>query len=245
MSELTAPNRRRGSGDTRTTRPLMCALLAMAALALQGCAQLGVPQVPQSLSEPPWHPDGVYLAYHAQTVVGFGHTAVMVRVSDAPPRWIRFEQLASAEVRYSMRLREGAARRWEVATARVPSILGLTREVVERIEGASPADLLGRGEQLLPVPGLDADAVRWAAEERWVAAPALEAATAPRYWWMFNNSHHFTRDILRAGGPIHDHYFPKHFVAAYIDGPPPEVEQSSPEEGTEPRRTVHASGAGA
>jgi hypothetical protein len=189
---------------------------AIAALALVGCAQLGVPDVPAELGEPPWHPDGVYVAYLADTVVGFGHTAVLVRGHSGG--WIRFEQLASAEVRYGSRLRDSTARGWETVTARMPSILGLTREVVVRLEGESPASLRYAGEQLLPIPGLDAAAVREAAERRWAAAPALEAPTAPRYWWMFNNSHHFTRDILSAGGEIHDRYFPKHFIQAYLDG---------------------------
>ncbi len=50
----------------------------------------------------------------------------------------------------------------------------------------------------------------------------MEADTARRYGWTFNNCQHFVRDLLRAGGPIPERYFPKHFVAELLRGPPPE-----------------------
>jgi len=185
---------------------------AAAVLALAGCAQFGVPAVPTALARPPWPPTAVYLVYEPHTVLGLGHTGVIVPAA-APGLWLRFDQYASAELVYGDRVRAGAARFWEPVTARLAAIFGLTRERVLRRGGPSPRALRAPSEHLLPVPGLDAAAVRAAAEARHAAAAALEAAGAARYWWAFNNCQHFVRDVLRTGGAIPERYFPKHFVA--------------------------------
>ncbi|MCH9046756.1 MAG: hypothetical protein IIA40_11685, partial [SAR324 cluster bacterium] len=98
----------------------------------------------------------------------------------------------------------------------LPSIFGFTREYVTRREGASPLQLTARGEHVVPIRGLAPAPVRAAAEHRYARASRLEQETAARYFWIFNNCHTFLRDVLRAGGPIHEKYFPKHFVAAYL-----------------------------
>jgi hypothetical protein len=209
-------------------RALHCiALFCIALLWLAaGCAQLGVPAVPPLPAAGPWPADAVYVAYDPHTVLGFGHTGVIVSAS--APRggagggfgdWLRFDQYASAELAYGERLQAGTTRFWEPVTARLPSIFGLTRERVTRRAGPTPAALTAPGERLLRVPGLDAATVRAAAEARHGDAATLEAPGALRYGWTFNNCHHFVRDVLRAGGPIHERYFPKHFVADTVAHP--------------------------
>jgi hypothetical protein len=193
------------------------ALLAAAPLA--GCAQFGVPAVPplpaagpfDSAQGRPWPAGAVYVVYEPHTVLGFGHTGVIVPAHQ-PGEWLRFDHYASAELDYGERAQTGTAHFWEPVTARLWSIFGLTRERVTRRAGPSPAALRVPSEHLLAVPGLDAGAVRRAAEARHAGAAALEAPQAPRYWVTSNNCHHFTRDVLRAGGPIPERYFPKHFV---------------------------------
>lgn len=184
-----------------------------------GCAQFGVPVVPPLPPAGPWPPTAVYVVYDPHTVLGFGHLGVVVPAADGTG-WLRFDQYASAELRYDERLRAGTAHFWEAVTDRVPSVLGLTRECVTRRRGPSPAALLAPGELLLRVPGLDAAAVRRAAEARHAAASTLDAPGAPRYSWTSRNCQHFVRDVLRAGGPIHEDYFPKTFVEDTLAGPP-------------------------
>lgn len=181
-----------------------------------GCSQFGVPAVPPLPPGGPWPAGAVYVVYDPGTVLGFGHTGVIVAAA-APGRWLRFDQYASAELAYGDRLRAGTAHFWQGFTSRLPSIFGLTRERVTRLEGPDPPALRVPGERLLRVPGLDAAAVRAAAEARHTAAATLEAPTALRYWVATNNCQHFVRDVLRAGGPIHERYFPKHFVEDTVD----------------------------
>lgn len=206
--------------------PATAVLVALLTVVLSGCAQFGVPAVPPA--GPPWPdvpPGAVYVVYDPHTVLGFGHTGVIVPAAGEPApdpgrAWLRFDQYASAELAYGERLAAGTAHFWQAVTSRLPSIFGLTRERVTRRTGSTPGALLVPGELLVPVPGLDAAAVRATAEARHAAAPTLEADTAPRYGWTFNNCQHFVRDVLRAGGPIHERYFPKHFVADYAEVAP-------------------------
>lgn len=202
--------------------PWLCVWLALA-----GCAQFGVPDVPQPTG-PPWPSEVVYVTYDPHTVLGFGHTGVIVPAApgDATgggaPRphgtaaWLRFDQYASAEWAYGERVQAGTAHFWQAVTSRLPSVFGLTREYVTRRTGPTPSALVAARERLVPVPGLDPAAVRAAAEARHATAARLEAPTARRYGWTFNNCQHFVRHVLRAGGPIHERYFPKHFVADVV-----------------------------
>lgn len=188
---------------------LLCVTLLCTAL-LTGCAQFGVPQLPAAYRDPAGQHAAVLLAYDPETVLGFGHTGILVREEDGD--YSRYDQYASAELAYEERLREGSAHFWEAATARLPSIFGFTREVVLRRRGAGPAALVAAGEELVPLPGLDPAPIREAAERRWRNADGLERDSAPRYVWLLNNCHHFVRDVLRTGGTIPEAYFPKHWV---------------------------------
>ena len=202
-------------------------------LSVGGCAQFGVQEFPPGLRDPAAVRGTVFVAYQPYTVLGLGHTGVIV-VGERPGGYLRFDQYASAEIAYGRRLAEGRAWFWEALTARLPSILGLTREVVTRRAGPAPAALLEPGELLVPVPGVAPGPVRAAAEARFAMAGGLERESARRYFWSANNCHHFVRDVLRAGGPIHERYFPKHFVADTLakgaaSGPtPPAVPDGGP-----------------
>ncbi len=156
------------------------------------------------------------MTYHPHTVLGFGHTGVIV-AAERPGGYLRYDQYASAEIAYGRRVARGEAAFWEGLTARLPSIFGFTREYVTRREGPSPAALLEPREYLVPIPAVDPAAVRGAAEARHRDAARLEQPGAPRYYWTANNCQTFVRDLLRAGGPIHEESFPKHFVAAYLE----------------------------
>ncbi len=206
----------------RRIAPLAARLLAgslpavlLTACLVVGCAQFGVPELPPGYRDTQTLTDPVLVAYHPHTVLGFGHTGVLVRGEAGG--YERYDQYASAELAYGERMRDGAAHFWEGTTSRLPSIFGLTREAVLRRRGERPADLVEPGELLLPVPGLEPDRVRAAAQARWRNADGLERDTAPRYIWLFNNCHHFVRDVLRAGGAIPERYFPKHWVQDAIE----------------------------
>lgn len=185
-------------------------------LALAACAQFGVPRLPEPWRQPERLTGGVFLVYDPHTVLGFGHTGVIV-AGGAPGTYLRFDQYASAEIAYGERLSDGTASFWDPVTARLPSIFGATREYVTRREGPSPAALLVGAELLLPVRGLDAGRVREAAQARYEQAGRLEQESAPRYFWTSNNCQHFVRDVLRAGGPIPDRYFPKWMVEDLVE----------------------------
>jgi hypothetical protein len=217
---------------TRAGLVLAGALLT-AFLAAGGCAQFGVPEPPPALRDPAALSGALFVAYQPHTVLGLGHTGVIV-ADESPGRFLRFDQYASAELTYGRRLAEGRAWFWEALTARLPSIFGLTREVVTRRAGSAPVALLEPGELLVPVPGVAPGLVREAAQARFSSAGGLERESARRYFWSANNCHHFVRDVLRAGGPIHERYFPKHFVADTLakgaaSGPtPPAVPDGGP-----------------
>jgi hypothetical protein len=180
---------------------------------LAGCSQLGLPAFPPELRRPEGLRGEVFVVYDPYTVLGFGHTGLIVGASPSG-RYFRYDQYASAEIAYGEHLREGRAGFLEGVTARLPSIFGLTREVIFRREGSSPAALLAPGEYLVPLAGLDPGAVRRAAQARYeTAAGTLERASARRYVWLFNNCQHFVRDVLRQGGAIPERYFPKWFVS--------------------------------
>ncbi len=189
--------------------------ILLGCLLLGGCAQFGVPEFPPQLRDPARLQGEIFVVYHPHTVLGFGHTGLIVSAGERG-RYLRYDQYASAEWQYGLRLWEGKANFWEAVTARLPSIFGFTREYVTRREGASPLQLAARGEHVVPIRGLALAPVRAAAEHRYARASRLEQETAPRYSFIFNNSHTFLREVLRAGGPIHEQYFPKHFVAAYL-----------------------------
>jgi hypothetical protein len=189
-------------------------------LALAACAQFGVPALPESWRDPVRLTGEVFLAYDPHTVLGFGHTGVIV-TGEGPGLYLRFDQYASAEIAYGGRLRDGTAGFWDPLTARLPSILGATREYVTRREGTAPAALLEGEELLLPLRGLNAARVRAVAEARYEQAGALEQESARRYFWIANNCQHFVRDVLRAGGPIPERYFPKWMVEDLIEASRP------------------------
>ena len=193
------------------------ALVLCAALA--ACAQFGVPRLPEPWRDPERLTGTVFLVYDARTVLGFGHTGVIV-AGDGPGVWLRYDQYASAEIAYGERLRAGTASFWDPIGARLPSIFGATREYVTRREGAAPAALLAGEELLLPLRGLNASRVRAAAQARHEQAGALEQEGAPRYFWTANNCKHFVRAVLRAGGPIPERYFPKWMVEDVMEEGP-------------------------
>ena len=64
---------------------------------------------------------------------------------------------------------------------------------------------------------MDIGAVLEAAEKRFQAASRLEQESALDYYLLTNSCQHFLRSVLGAGGPIPDHYFPKHFVTHYLE----------------------------
>ena len=193
-------------------------LILLAAVLLGGCAQFGVPEAPPAYRDPAGLRDPVLVAYRPDTVLGFGHTGVIVHAPTGG--YARFDQYASAEWVYGERLHAGTAHFWEGVTARLPSIFGLTREYVTRRDAPSAGALVETGELAVPLPALDAGKVYGAAEGRWRNAHELEDPEAPRYVWTFNNCHHFVRDVLRAGGRIPEAYFPKHWVEEAIDALP-------------------------
>jgi hypothetical protein len=188
----------------------------MLAVVLGACAQFGVPRLPEAWRAPERLTGAVFLVYEPYTVLGFGHTGVIV-AGEAPGVYLRYDQYASAEITYGERLSAGTAGFFEPLTARLPSIFGATREYVTRREGPSPAALLVGAELLLPLHGLDPARIRAAAQARYVNARALEQEGAPRYFWTANNCQHFVRDILRAGGTIPERYFPKWMVEDLVE----------------------------
>ncbi len=209
--------------------------ILLGCLLLGGCAQFGVPEFPAQLRDPAVLQGEIFVVYHPHTVLGLGHTGLIISAGERG-RYLRYDQYASAEWEYGLRLREGKANFWEAVTARLPSIFGFTREYVTRRDGATPLHLTARGEHVVPIRGLALAPVRAAAEARYARASRLEQETAARYFWIFNNCHTFLRDVLRAGGPIHEEYFPKHFVAAYLEEfrggaphPAPPVPAAAPE----------------
>lgn len=195
---------------------LPCAVLAVA---LSACAQFGVPALPEAWRAPERLVGEVFLVYEPYTVLGLGHTGVIV-ADEAPGRFLRYDQYASAEIAYGGRLAAGTAGFFDSFTARLPSIFGATREYVTRREGPSPAVLLEGTELLLPLRGLDPARVRQAAQARYLNARALEQESAPRYFWTANNCQHFVRDVLRAGGTIPERYFPKWMVEDLVEAGP-------------------------
>lgn len=186
--------------------------LGVGVLAGGGCAQLGLPEAPEAVRRPSGGTAAVYVVYHPRTVLGFGHTGVVVRAGPDGP-YERFDQYASAEVRYNARQHAGETAPLEGSSARVPSVLGFTRERVFRQVAQAPERLLRPAEWLVPVVEVQPGPVLRAARKRWRTADALEAPTARRYSWLFNNCQTFTRAVLREGGAIPERYFPKHFVA--------------------------------
>jgi hypothetical protein len=194
-------------GSTWILGPLLGSLLL-------GCAQFGVPELPPAYADPHAQHEPVLVAYDPESVLGFGHTAVLVRLPGGS--YERYDHYASAELVYAQHRHDGDTGLLEGVTARLPSIFGLTREAVRRRSSDQAAELLLSGEVLIPLPGLDAGQVRSAALARWSSASGLEQESAPRYFVTSNNCHHFTRAVLRSGGTIPEDYFPKYWVAAAI-----------------------------
>lgn len=227
--------------DTAAIAPRRIGVLPAVALvlgALAGCAQFGLPAVPPSLRPSevrvPVAADGtpvaqVYVVYRPHTVLGFGHTGVIVAVPPGAPErdpqapFERYDQYASAELAYGDDLAAGTTYPLEGSSARVPSVLGLTRESVRRFRADSVPALLGPDDWLVPLPGLAPGPVRAAALARFRTADGLDLPTARRYSWLTNNCHHFVRAVLRQGGEIPERYFPKHFVQAALERLPPDV----------------------
>lgn len=204
--------------EDQTQRGPACAwwVIWLLPVLLFGCAQFGVPDLPprpkigETLAP-------VYVVYHPTTVLGFGHTGLMVAVASGRG-YLRYDQYASAEIDYLRRNALGQTWFWEGLTARLPSIFGLTREFMTRRRAAFPWLLLGPGESMVPMPGVLPGPVRRVAEARFRKADGLERESAPRYFWTANNCHHFVRDALRAGGAIPERTFPKHFIEDVLEG---------------------------
>ena len=210
------PSKGYGAKRSRALRMLGMALLAW--LGTAGCATFGLPEFPEELRHPPRVAGALFVVYDPDAVLGFGHTGLILH-DPARGQYLRYDQYASSEIAYGRRIREGTHRFWQVVTSRLPAIFGATKEVVTRQSGASPAALVTPGELLVPVPepGMDMGAVLEAAEKRFQAASRLEQESAPDYYLLTNSCQHFLRSVLGAGGPIPDHYFPKHFVTHYLE----------------------------
>ncbi len=208
----------KGYGAKRSPALRIMWLALMAWLGPAGCATFGLPDFPVELRYPPRVAGALFVVYDPDAVLGFGHTGLIVH-DPARGLYLRYDQYASSEIAYGRRIREGTHRFWQVVTSRLPAIFGATKEVVTRQAGASPAALVTPGELLVPVPerGMDIGAVLEAAEKRFQAASRLEQESALDYYLLTNSCQHFLRSVLGAGGPIPDHYFPKHFVTHYLE----------------------------
>lgn len=183
-----------------------------------GCATFGLPDLPPETRHPPRLMGSLFLVYDPQAVLAFGHTGVILRAPSGRG-FVRYDQYASSEIAYDRRLKRGTAHFWETVTARLPAIFGFTRELVVRVEGLSLAGLVRSFEYLIPLPEGDfaMEKIRQAAEMRFQSAARLEQGTARRYFLFANSCQHFVREVLGAGGSVQDHYFPKLFVAAYLE----------------------------
>ncbi|MDH4224156.1 MAG: hypothetical protein OEW12_00745 [Deltaproteobacteria bacterium] len=192
-------------------------LIGLAAVFLAGCAQTGLPSFPDPWGYPPQVSASLAVAYHPSSVMGLGHTAVIV-TGDQPGRFLRFEQFASSEWDYGVRLTMGTDRFWQVVTSRLPPLMGLTRERVIRREGATLASLVDPGEITIPLEGTPQarQNILDAAQARFAVSQISESPSAKRYWLATNNCHHFTRQILAAGGVDAPRYFPKHQVEDWL-----------------------------
>ena len=188
------------------------------AMLVGGCATFGLPDFPPETRHPPRLPGSLFVVYDPQAVLGFGHTGVILRVPGGRG-FVRYDQYASSEVAYDLRLKRGTARFWETVTARLPAIFGFTRELVVRVEGLSLEGLVRPFEYLIPLPEGEfaKEKILAAAEMRFQSAARLEQPTARRYFLLANSCQHFVREVLGAGGPVLDNYFPKHFVADYLE----------------------------
>ena len=197
---------------------LTLAFALCAAMLGGGCATFGLPDFPLETRYPPRLAGSLFVVYDPQAVLGFGHTGVILRAPGGRG-FVRYDQYASSEVAYDRRLKRGTARFWETVTARLPAIFGFTREFVVRVEGLSLAGLVRPFEYLIPLPEEDfaRPKILAAAEMRFQSAARLEQGTAKRYFLLANSCQHFVREVLGAGGPVLDNYFPKHFVADYLE----------------------------
>lgn len=205
---------RRKRGGT----PGMLVLILLAWLGTAGCSTFGLPDFPVEMRHPPRVAGSLFVVYSPDSVLGFGHTGLIVHVP-ARGLYLRYDQYASSEIAYGRRVWQDTHRFWQVVTSRLPAIFGATKEVVTRRAGASPTALVGPGELLVPIPaqGMDLAAILKAAERRFQAASRLEKKTAPDYYLLTNSCQHFLRAVLGAGGPVPDNYFPKYFVTHYLE----------------------------
>lgn len=197
------------------SRQLAC---IVGGILLAGCAQFGIPDFPPELRSPLRAPGELFVVYHPQSVLGFGHTALIV-AAPGGGEFVRYDQYASAEIAYERRVARGEAHFWEAVTSRLPSIGGYTREYVTRRRAPSAAALVGRAEYAVPV-AVGAEARRRiyeAAEQRFAEAGELESSEARRYYLVQNNCQHFLLDLLHAGGIPEDHYFPKYLMEAVLE----------------------------
>ena len=183
-----------------------------------GCATFGLPDFPPETRHPPRLPGSLFVVYDPRAVLGFGHTGLILRAPGGRG-FVRYDQYASSEIAYDRRLQRGTARFWQSVTARLPAIFGFTRELVVRVEGLSLVGLVRPFEYLIPLPETDfaREKILQAAEIRFQSAARLEQVTAKPYFLLANSCQHFVREVLGAGGPVLDHYFPKGFVAAYLE----------------------------
>jgi len=191
--------------------------IAALALALAGCAQFGVPEVPPELRAEARGEGELYIAYHPWSVLGFGHSGVIV-ADPGGGGYLRYDQYASSEIELEQRRSQDKAHFWEGFTARLPPLVGLTREFVTRRAAAEAELLLGSEELFIPVPlgSGNARSVHAAGEARHQEAARLDAPGARRYYLLSNNCQHFVRDLLRAAGMPDPPYFPKHHVERLI-----------------------------
>lgn len=199
-------------------RPLRQAVLGALLAALGACSQFGIPDFPPELRAPVQTPGELFVVYDPASVLGFGHTGLIVANPHAPG-FDRYDQYASSEIALDLRRQEGRAWFWQAVTSRIPAIIGTTREYVTRRSAKAAGELMLATEFAVPVEADPASrrAIHAAAEARFSSAYVLESPDARRYFLLTNNCQSFLLDLLHSGGLPEDDYFPKHLMQTYLD----------------------------
>lgn len=207
---------RRGAARRFRSRVLSLGLLLACAVP-GGCAQWGTPEIPAALRGPGARAERLFLTYHPESVMGFGHLGVVVR-EPGTSRLLRYDQYASSEVILDQRQRTYDAHVLEGITYRLPAVFGFTRERVIRRSGDTLPAVLDPWDDWIPVriSAAQQRAAFAAAEARWRSARRVEQPGARTYYLLTNNCQHFVLEVLRAARLPAERYFPKPLVKDYI-----------------------------
>ena len=184
---------------------------------LGACSQFGIPDFPPELRPPLQAPGELFVVYHPDAVLGFGHTGLIIAHPEAAG-FERYDQYASSEIDYERRHLAGETWFWEALTARLPPLAGGTREYVTRRSASSAGELVNANEFAVPVAVDPAArrAIQSAADARFRDASSLESPEARRYYLLTNNCQTFLIDLLRTGGLPEDEFFPKYLMETYL-----------------------------